>query len=103
MFEPADYSLYFVITTNSKLTKYVVKIIFQIANPYQKTNKHQYNSKNNEHYYTYTKMNYDDILEELGELGPWQFLHCLLLWLPSVASGICVLIYSFSGTKSCNT
>ena len=44
-------------------------------------------------------MNYDDILEELGELGPWQILHCLLLSLPWVASGICVLTYSFSGKK----
>ena len=81
----------------------MVKIIFKITNPYQKTNKHHYDSQNIEHYYTNIKMNYDDILEELGELGPWQFLHCSLLWLPSVASGICVLIYSFSGTKSCNT
>ena len=43
------------------------------------------------------KMNYDDILVELGELGPWQILHCILLWIPSITSGMLVLTYSFSG------
>ena len=47
---------------------------------------------------TALKMNYDDILEELGELGPWQILHVLLLWLPPMAGGIIVLTYSFTGT-----
>ncbi len=42
-------------------------------------------------------MNYDDILEELGESGPWHIINLLLLWLPSLASGIFVLTYSFSG------
>jgi hypothetical protein len=43
------------------------------------------------------KMNYDDILEELGELGPWHILHLALLWLPAMASGVFVLTYSFTG------
>lgn len=42
-------------------------------------------------------MNYDDILEELGELGPWQILNLALLWLPAMASGMFVLTYSFTG------
>ena len=42
-------------------------------------------------------MNYDDILEELGELGPWQILHLLLLWLPVCASGVWTLTYSITG------
>ena len=46
------------------------------------------------------KMNYDDILEELGELGPWQILHIVLLWLPAAAAGIFVLTFSFSGNYS---
>ena len=67
--------------------------------------------KNDKHYYNsieFTeeanqddekrKMNYDDILEELGELGSWQILNLLLLWIPSIASGMWVLTYSFSGT-----
>ena len=45
------------------------------------------------------KMNYDEILEELGELGPWQILNLVLLWIPSIASGMWVLTYSFSGTE----
>ena len=46
-------------------------------------------------------MNYDDILEELGELGPWQILHLALLWLPAGAGGIFVLTYSFTGKLIC--
>ena len=45
-------------------------------------------------------MNYDDILLEIGELGPWQIGHLLALWLPAIASGIFVLTYSFSGKVS---
>ena len=47
-----------------------------------------------------SNMNYDDILEELGESGRWQLLHLALLWLPSMAGGIFVLTYSFSGKYS---
>ena len=46
------------------------------------------------------RMNYDDILLEIGELGPWQIGHLLALWLPAIASGIFVLTYSFSGNIS---
>ncbi len=46
------------------------------------------------------KMNYDDILEELGELGPWQIFHLSLLWLPAIASGMFVLTYSFTGLEN---
>jgi hypothetical protein len=42
-------------------------------------------------------MNYDKILEELGEFGPWQLIPVILLWFPSIASGIFVLTYSFTG------
>ena len=45
----------------------------------------------------FVKMNYDDILEELGEMGRWQLLHLSLLWLPAMAGGIFVLTYSFTG------
>ena len=66
--------------------------------------------KNDKHYYNTIesteanqenkkKMNYDEILEELGELGRWQILNLVLLWIPSIASGMWVLTYSFSGTE----
>jgi hypothetical protein len=42
-------------------------------------------------------MQYDLILEEIGELGPWQLVPVVLLWLPAMASGIFVLTYSFTG------
>ena len=44
-------------------------------------------------------MNYDDILEDLGELGPWQMLHLSLLWFPSAANGLWTLVHFFSGKK----
>ena len=78
-----------------------VKSYLKTNNKYESK---QYNTIENLSYqkrtssYSYT-MNYDDILEELGDLGPWQILHCLLLGLPWIASGICVLTYSFSGKK----
>lgn len=46
-----------------------------------------------------TVMNYDDILEELGEFGPWHIFMLALLWLPPMASGIFVLTYSFTGLE----
>ena len=42
-------------------------------------------------------MNYDQILEEIGEFGPWQILPVILLWLPSIAAGVFVLTFSFTG------
>jgi len=42
-------------------------------------------------------MNYDLILEELGEFGPWQIAIALLLWLPSVIDGVQILMYSVVG------
>lgn len=48
------------------------------------------------------KMNYDDILEELGEFGPWQRRHLLLLWTTAIASGIFVTTYSFTGLEPSN-
>ena len=41
-------------------------------------------------------MNYDLILEHLGETGPWQLLHLSLLWLPPMAGGMFVLMTSFT-------
>ena len=76
-----------------------VKSYLKTNNKYESK---QYNTIENLSYqkrtssYSYT-MNYDDILEELGELGPWQILNLLLLWLPSVAGGMWVLTYSFAG------
>ena len=46
-----------------------------------------------------SEMNYDDILVHLGESGPWQILHCSLLWLPPIAAGMFVLQTSFTGKK----
>ena len=80
-----------------------VKSYLKTNNKYESK---QYNTIENLSYqkrtssYSYT-MNYDDILEELGELGPWQILNLLLLWLPSVAGGMWVLTYSFAGNTQC--
>jgi len=42
-------------------------------------------------------MNYDLILEELGEFGPWQIGIALLLWLPAVIDGCQILMASVTG------
>ena len=41
-------------------------------------------------------MNFDDILLELGEFGPWQRNNNLLLWLPSASAGASFLIAAFA-------
>ena len=41
-------------------------------------------------------MNFDRILLELGEFGPWQRRNNLLMWLPSAAAGVNVLIAAFA-------
>ena len=41
-------------------------------------------------------MNYDKILVELGEFGPWQIVITLLLWLPAAVDGVMTLIASYT-------
>ena len=41
-------------------------------------------------------MDYDRILTQLGEFGPWQQRLALLLWLPAIGAGINVLIAAFA-------
>ena len=36
--------------------------------------------------------NFDQILEHIGDIGWWQFLSIALIWLPSMAGGIIVLL-----------
>ena len=40
-------------------------------------------------------MDYDKILLQLGEFGPWQQRNALMLWLPAMADGINILIANF--------
>ena len=40
-------------------------------------------------------MDYDKVLLELGEFGPWQQRNALMLWLPAMADGINILIAAF--------
>ena len=40
-------------------------------------------------------MDYDKILLQLGEFGPWQRRNALMLWLPAMADGINILIANF--------
>ena len=41
-------------------------------------------------------MNFDRVLSQLGEFGPWQRRNTILLWLPSAGAGINVLIAAFA-------
>ena len=40
---------------------------------------------------------YDEFVAEIGEFGLWQKIICLILWVPAMAGGIHVLMYSFTG------
>ena len=41
-------------------------------------------------------MDYDRILTQLGEFGPWQRRNALLLWLPAMAGGINIMVAAFA-------
>ncbi len=44
-------------------------------------------------------MDYDKILEHLGEWGRWNVTNQLLIWVGPFISGFMVLVYSFTGTN----
>ena len=46
-------------------------------------------------------MNYDKILEELGEFGPWQRINILLTMSMAMMGGVHVLMFSFTGKVTC--
>ena len=41
-------------------------------------------------------VDYDGVLEEIGQLGPWQKRLFLLLWIPSAMSAMAVFMYDFT-------
>ena len=45
---------------------------------------------------TNTRVGYDDILEEIGEFGPWQQWLAALFWIPPVVSGAIFMLGSFT-------
>ena len=42
------------------------------------------------------KVNYDQILNHIGQFGPWQKRIHFLLWLVSAAGGLAVVVFSFT-------
>ena len=42
-------------------------------------------------------MNYDLILEDLGEFGPWQRQVVILLWLVSAMAGVQIILGPIAG------
>ena len=43
------------------------------------------------------ELDYDVLVETIGEFGWFQKLTCALLWIPAAVGGIHVLMYSFTG------
>lgn len=43
-----------------------------------------------------SRVDYDDILKHIGQFGTWQKRIHFWLWLVSAASGLCVVVYSFT-------
>ena len=42
------------------------------------------------------KVDYDQILNHIGQFGPWQKRIHFLLWLVSAAGGLAVVVFSFT-------
>jgi hypothetical protein len=42
------------------------------------------------------KVDYDEILQHIGQFGPWQRRIHLLMWLTSAAGGLAVVVYTFT-------
>ncbi len=49
--------------------------------------------------WSFAMMDYDKILEHLGEWGRWNVTNQLLIWVGPFISGFMVLVYSFTGTN----
>ena len=45
-----------------------------------------------------SELNYDEVLEYIGQFGPFQKRIFFLLWLVSAAGGIAVMVFAFTGT-----
>ena len=43
-----------------------------------------------------SKVGYDDILEEIGEFGPWQQWQCLVYSIPPFVSGALFMLGAFT-------
>ena len=43
-----------------------------------------------------SKLDYDQILAHIGQFGPWQKRIHFLLWFISAASGLAVVVFSFT-------
>ena len=39
----------------------------------------------------------DEIFHEIGEFDHWQWMNIALMWLPSAASGLMLIGFSFAG------
>ena len=42
-------------------------------------------------------MDYDEVLDEIGEFGRWQQVTIVLLWIPPMMAGIHNLLFVFTG------
>ena len=44
-----------------------------------------------------SELNYDEVLEYIGQFGPFQKRIFFWLWLVSAAGGIAVMVFAFTG------
>jgi len=47
-------------------------------------------------------VNFDSVLVDIGEIGRWQVMVCLLCWIPPFFGGVHVLMFSFTGLEPSN-
>ena len=48
-------------------------------------------------------LNYDEVLEYIGQFGTFQRKIFFLLWLVSAAGGLAVVVFAFTGMSLANT
>ena len=66
---------------------------------YQENQKNQSNDDENKGNNNKILSNYDQLLPYIGDMGIWQLATVAILWPPSMAAGIIVLLSSFTALE----
>ena len=66
---------------------------------YQENQKNQSNDDENKGNNNKILSNYDQLLPYIGDMGTWQLATVAILWPPSMAAGIIVLLSSFTALE----
>ena len=84
----------------SEVVQYKIRIAFSPfkQEKYQENQKNQSNDDENKGNNKILS-NYDQLLPYIGDMGTWQLATVAILWPPSMAAGIIVLLSSFTALE----